>query len=498
MSYYLGIDLGTTGLKAVIADARGSIQGIGYREYPLNVPAANYAEQDPAQWYEAMCLAISDVLGKTGIHAADIRCLGFSGQMHGLVMLDANHNVLHPAVIHCDGRAARQKQEIIARTGIDRLGQWVQNQVHSGFQSLSLVWMRENRPDLYEKLRWALLPKDYLRFRLCGEIGTEPTDACSTLMYDNINMRWSRELLQELNIDESILPDAKHHPYEIAGRITAKAARETGLAEGTLVSFGGGDQPMQAVGNGLLAPGSSSLNLGTSGQVFVATDKPVYDPKLRTHTFCHAPADTWYVMGAVLNACLAFNWFNGKVLTSSDYVSMHAEAAQIAPGCGGLVFLPYLTGERTPHMNEHARGAFVGLTLGHGRADMARAVLEAVAFSLRDCLEIVRELKLPIERMILSGGGARSALWRQILADVFEIPLYLANTGEQAAMGALLCAQVAAGEYASLAEACAEAVHCDPTPTEPNPANFSVYRENFEIYREAYLRNSDLFMRMKG
>ena len=498
MSYYLGIDLGTTGLKAVIADARGSIQGIGYREYPLNVPAANYAEQDPAQWYEAMCLAISDVLGKTGIHAADIRCLGFSGQMHGLVMLDANHNVLHPAVIHCDGRAARQKQEIIARTGIDRLGQWVQNQVHSGFQSLSLVWMRENRPDLYEKLRWALLPKDYLRFRLCGEIGTEPTDACSTLMYDNINMRWSRELLQELNIDESILPDAKHHPYEIAGRITAKAARETGLAEGTLVSFGGGDQPMQAVGNGLLAPGSSSLNLGTSGQVFVATDKPVYDPKLRTHTFCHAPADTWYVMGAVLNACLAFNWFNGKVLTSSDYVSMHAEAAQIAPGCGGLVFLPYLTGERTPHMNEHARGAFVGLTLGHGRADMARAVLEAVAFSLRDCLEIVRELKLPIERMILSGGGARSALWRQILTDVFEIPLYLANTGEQAAMGALLCAQVAAGEYASLAEACAEAVHCDPTPTEPNPANFSVYRENFEIYREAYLRNSDLFMRMKG
>ena len=498
MSYYLGIDLGTTGLKAVIADARGNIQGIGYREYPLNVPAANYAEQDPAQWYEAMCLAISDVLGKTGIHAADIRCLGFSGQMHGLVMLDANHNVLHPAVIHCDGRAARQKQEIISRLGIERLGQWVQNQVHSGFQSLSLVWMRENRPDLYEKLRWALLPKDYLRFRLCGEIGTEPTDACSTLMYDNINMRWSRELLQELNIDESILPDAKHRPYEIAGRITAKAARETGLAEGTLVSFGGGDQPMQAVGNGLLAPGSSSLNLGTSGQVFVATDKPVYDPKLRTHTFCHAPADTWYVMGAVLNACLAFNWFNGKVLTSSDYVSMHAEAAQIAPGCGGLVFLPYLTGERTPHMNEHARGAFVGLTLGHGRADMARAVLEAVAFSLRDCLEIVRELKLPIERMILSGGGARSALWRQILADVFEIPLYLANTGEQAAMGALLCAQVAAGEYASLAEACAEAVHCDPTPTEPNPANFSVYRENFEIYREAYLRNSDLFMRMKG
>ena len=376
MSYYLGIDLGTTGLKAVIADALGSIQGIGYREYPLNVPAANYAEQDPGQWYEAMCLAISDVLGKTGIPAAQIRCVGFSGQMHGLVMLDANHNVLHPAVIHCDGRAARQKQEAISRLGIERLGQWVQNQVHSGFQSLSLVWMRENRPDLYEKLRWALLPKDYLRFRLCGEIGTEPTDACSTLMYDNINMRWSSELLRELNIDESILPDAAHRPYEIAGRVTAKAARETGLAEGTLVSFGGGDQPMQAVGNGLLAPGSSSLNLGTSGQVFVATNKPVYDPRLRTHTFCHAPADTWYVMGAVLNACLAFNWFHGKVLANNDYVAMHAEAAQIAPGCGGLVFLPYITGERTPHMNEHARGAFVGLTLGHGRADMARAVQE--------------------------------------------------------------------------------------------------------------------------
>ena len=498
MAHYLGIDLGTTGLKAVIADADGAIAGIGYREYPLNSPAPKYAEQEPEAWYRAMCLAIGDALCKAAISPRDVRCVGFSGQMHGLVLLDGDGEVLCPAIIHCDGRAGRQKQQIIDRLGVEQLGRWVQNQVHSGFQALSLMWMKENRPELYARARHALLPKDYLRYRLCGEIGTEPTDACSTLMFDNVGMKWSAELIRELGVDPALLPPCDHRPYEIAGRVTRRAAAETGLAEGTLVSFGGGDQPMQAVGNGLLRPGSSCVNLGTSGQVFVAMDRPVYDSQLRTHTVCHAPADSWYLMGAVLNACMAANWFNASVCASGDYRSMHAGAAQAAAGCNGLIFLPYLTGERTPHMNEDARGAFIGLTLRHDRNAMARAVLEGVAYSLRDCLEIVRNLNLPVRHTLLSGGGARSALWRQILADVLEMPLYLTETAEQAAMGAVLCAQVAAGEYADLNEACEAVVKYNPTPTEPNPANFSVYRENYALYRAAYPANVGLFKGMSG
>ncbi|NLF27314.1 MAG: xylulokinase [Clostridiales bacterium] len=496
MPHYLGIDLGTTGLKAVLADEAGSIAGIGYREYSLDIPRTGYAEQDPERWHRAMCRAIADVLKHTGVPAADIRCVGLSGQMHGLVMLNGGNDVLCPAIIHCDGRAAIEKQEILARVGIEKMGRWVQNQVHSGFQALSLMWMRRNRPDLYAQMRHALLPKDYLRYRLTGEIATEPTDACSTLLYDCRNMHWSAELLEAVGVDASVLPDANHRPYEVAGTVTKRASEDTGLASGTPVAFGGGDQPMQAVGNGLLRPGSSSVNLGTSGQVFVAMDEPLYDPLLRTHTFCHAPKGTWYVMGAVLNACLAFNWFIDNVLKNKDFSGMDAEAGEVPPGARGLLFLPYLTGERTPHMSERARGAFIGLTLNHGRAEMVRAVLEGVAFSLRDALDVVRSLKPPVGHMVISGGGAKSELWKQIIADVFELPLYVSSMQEQAALGAILCAQVACGAYASLDEACAATVRYAPSPILPNARNSALYRESFDLYCEAYRHNIPLFERM--
>lgn len=493
MPNYLGIDLGTTGLKAVLTDEKGHIKGSGYGEYPLSIPAPGYAEQDPEQWYGALCAAVPAALKSADAAPESVKGIGFSGQMHGLVMLNAQGNVLAPAIIHCDGRAADQKRRVMDTVGMEKLGQWVQNQVHSGFQALSLMWVREKRPDIYEKIHYALLPKDYLRFRLTGEIGTEPTDACSTLMYDGINMCWSRELLGAIGVDAAILPNASHRPYDIAGRITARAAAETGLAEGTLVAFGGGDQPMQALGNGLIKPGQCSLNLGTSGQLFTASAQPVYDSQLRTHTFCHAPANTWYVMGAVLNACLAANWFNEKVLGTRDYAAMHALAHDTAPGAGGLVFLPYLTGERTPHMNEHARGAFIGLTLGHTRAEMERAVLEGVAYSLRDCLKIMRGMKLSVDKVIISGGGARSDTWRQIMADVLELPLYSTQTREQAALGAIICAQIACGEYTSLEEACAQQVHMAPGCTEPDLGNRAVYDDGYAIYRRAYQSNAPLF-----
>lgn len=493
MAYYMGIDLGTTGLKALIVDANGKISGSGYREYPLNVPQAGYAEQNPEDWYRAMCLAIGDALASSKIPPREIRCLGFSGQMHGLVALDGENRVLCPAIIHCDGRASLEKREILERVGIPQLGQWVQNQVHSGFQALSLLWLRHNRPEIYGRIRHALLPKDYLRFTLTGEIGAEPTDASGTLMYDCKNRRWSEELIRALEIDPAILPDCNHLPHQIAGRLTREAAEATGLSEGMPVAYGGGDQPMQAVGNGLLFPGSASVTLGTSGQVFVPSSEPVYDPLLRTHTFCHAPEKTWYVMGAVLNACLAFNWFLENVLRDRDFAAIDQEAQTVSPGSEGLLFLPYLTGERTPHMNEHARAAFIGLSLAHDRKHMARAVMEGVALCLKDALEVVRELHLPIDRMVVSGGGAKSRVWRQILSDVFEMPLYVSRMKEQAGLGAAITAQVAAGEYSSLEEACRAIVRYEPEPVEPNPGNFSAYRSCFDRFRLAYRQNLPLF-----
>ena len=495
--YILGIDLGTTGLKTVLTTAEGKILGIGYRRYPLNVPERGFAEQMPELWYEALCLAVQDVLGSTGIRADSIGCIGFSGQMHGLVALDRDGNVLYPAIIHCDGRAFREKAELNERITTEQFGEWTQNRPNSGFQVLSLMWLRRNKPEIYGKIDCALLPKDYLRFRLTGEKASEATDACSTLLFDNRRFCWNENILRETGIDPSILPDPCHHPYETAGRITAKAASETGLAVGTPVSYGGGDTPMTAVGNGIFSPGDVSIGVGTSGQLFVALDSPKYDPLLRTHTFCHAPENSWYIMGAVLNACLAQNWFDEKVLQNTDYAALGEEASKVPAGSKGLLFLPYLTGERTPHMNEFASGAFLGLTLEHDRFCMHRAVQEGVAFALKDGLEIIKSLDIPLKKILISGGGAKSSLWRQIIADVLELPLYRSEAKEQTAMGAVICAQIAAGIYKSFDEACAAQVRYSDEITEPDPAHFSVYRETFGLFREAYTANSSLFERLR-
>jgi xylulokinase len=493
LELFLGIDLGTTGLKSMLADETGNIIGSEYRSYPLNVPQIGYAEQNPDTWYQQMCSSIRDLLAKTEVQASDIKCVGLSGQMHGMVTLGKDKRPLRSAIIHCDGRAARQKQKLFKKISIEALGNSIQNQFHSGFQALSLMWIKENQPDLYAQVRHVLLPKDFLRFQLVGNIATEVTDAGGTLMFDNINLCWSQRILNLMGVDSALLPEAHHYPSDIAGTITKKAAEDTGLREGTLVSYGGGDQTMQAVGNGLLSSGNASVNLGTSGQVFVATENPVYDKLLRTHTFCHAQKGTWYVMGAVLNACLSFNWFLEEILETSDFKMADKAASQIAPGAGGLIFLPYLTGERTPHMNEHARAVFMGLTLSHSRAHMIRAVLEGVAYSLLDALEILREMNLPIGKMVVSGGGANSTLWRQILADVFETRLYIPKIKEQAAMGAILCAQVAYGKYDSLQAACDNVIEYESDPVIPNTGNFKVYREAFKAFRQSYELNEPMF-----
>ena len=495
--YFLGIDLGTTGLKAVIADIEGNILGKGYRQYPLEVPHPGYAEQSPEAWYEAMCLAVRDVLTRTGIAPDEIRSIGFSGQMHGLVALDRDGNVLCPAIIHCDGRAFREKQKLCTEITTEQFGEWVQNRPNSGFQIVSLMWLRNNRPEIYAKIWYVLLPKDYLRYRLTGNYASEVTDACSTLMFDCKKMCWNNEILQAADIDPGILPDAGNHPYEISGEITAQAAADTGLCKGTIVAFGGGDTPISAVANGILSDGDASVNIGTSAQLLVAMSEPRYDPQLRTHTFCHVPENRWYIMGATLNGCLAQNWFDRNVLNEEDFVVLGEKASDSPAGAKGLLFLPYLTGERTPHMNERASGAFIGLTLAHDRYDMHRAVLEGVGFALRDCLEIMNSLNVGINRLLISGGGGKSPLWRQIVADIFEMPIRQTDFDEQAAMGAILCAQIAAGAYPSFEAACAAQVRDSGVITEPDPKNFEIYREEYQVFREGYTANKTLFERLR-
>lgn len=493
MAIYLGIDLGTTGLKSVLVRQDGTICGVGYREYPILIPSAGYAEQDPQDWWRALRESLAEALAVSKARPDEIAGIGLSGQMHGMVLTDENDRLLHPAIIWCDQRSAKQAAMIRERIGLEQLGQWTQNPVSVGFQICSLLWMREHRPEIYEKIRHVLLPKDYIRFLLTGEYGTEPTDACSTLAFDCAKQDWSQPMLETLGIDRAILPDAKHLPTDVHGVFTAKAAEELGLKPGVPVVFGGGDQPMQAIGNGILSPGDASITLGTGGQIFVPAASPSYDPQLRTHTFCHASKDSWYVMGAILNCCLAQNWFFDKVLGTHDFRQMHHLAAQIAPGSDGLFFLPYLTGERTPHLNPEARGMFFGLTLGHDRASMTRAVVEGISYALADAMDCIQQLNPTIDRLVLSGGGARSGLWKQIIADMLDRPIYTTSMTEEAGTGAAICAMVGTGAYASLSEACKAIVRYEDGCVTPIRANTEIYRERQQTFRALYEANRPLF-----
>lgn len=497
MCFYLGIDLGTTGVKAVLVAEDGKIASVGYARYPIYTPYPGYAEQNPDDWWKSVCEAIALAKSNGNIRAEQIRGVGFSGQMHGTVMLDKDRNILHPAIIHCDQRAYQEKQEILDLLPIDTLGRCVQNRVHSGFQATSLLWMRKNKSEIYDRIETVLLPKDYLRYKLTGQIGGEITDAGGTLLFDNIHKCWSREVLLALKIPEKILPKSDHLPQELGGEVSGKAAEETGLREGTLVAFGGADQSMQAVGNGIISSGSASINVGTSAQILVPTASPIYDSQLKTNTFCHALEHTWYVMGAVLNACLAINWFQEKVLKNDvDHVALHVLATKANPACDGLIFLPYLTGERSPHMYEKARGGFVGLTLKHNRADMVRAILEGVVYSLYDAMEVISTLEIPVDRYVLAGGGTKSPLWRQMIADMFGNIMYISGVSEQAGVGAAMCAMVATGKYSSLQQATARMVATNLEPVLPNPENTVIYREQFEVYKALYRGNLPIFETM--
>lgn len=492
MSFFIGIDLGTSGLKAVLVSAEGEVKGVGSGGYPIDIPRPGYAEQDPLLWYRVLCRSVRDAVQQAQIDPAEVRGIGISGHMHGTILLDRAGELLHPAVLWCDQRTGREKAEVIEKIGVEKLGKWVQNSVNAGFQSLTLLWFRKHRPELFARVRHVLLPSDYLRYRLTGEISTERTGAASTLLFDNSRFCWNRELLDALELPIGILPNERHSPLEIAGQLSRRAAEDTGLKEGTPVAFGGGDQPMGMLGNGLLHAGDASVTLGTAGQVCVPSKTLCYDPLLRTNTFAFVPENSWYIMGATLNACLAYNWFLEKVLMVTDFRQIDLEAGNAPAGCYGLLFLPYLTGERTPHQDERARAGFYNIELNHGRSEMVRAIMEGVAYSLLDAMDVIEQMGQPINRLSISGGGAGSQVWRQIVSDVFNRPLRITTNREQAGLGAAICAMVACGAYATEYEACGRIITFEDNVALPNPDNRAIYEDAFGRFRETYRANQTL------
>ncbi|MFN2272272.1 MAG: xylulokinase [Anaerolineae bacterium] len=492
-AYLLGIDVGTSGSKAILIDAAGAVKASATTEYPLYTPQPLWAEQNPSDWWAATVSSIKRVLQEEGVRPADVAGVGLTGQMHGLVLLDAQGEVLRPCIMWNDQRTAAQCAAITEKVGLENVLRLTGNPILPGFTAPKIVWVRENEPEVYANVAKVLLPKDYVRYRLTGGFFGEVSDASGTSMFDVGQRQWSDEMLQALEVPRAWLPEVTESPV-VSARISAGAAAETGLLEGTPVVGGGGDQAAQAVGTGIVAEGVVSATLGTSGVVFAASDSYRVEPQGRLHAFCHAVPGMWHLMGVMLSAAGSFRWYRDTLAeveraqeaeTGRDAYDILTEAAaEVAPGCEGLLFLPYLTGERTPYPDPNARGVFFGLTLRHGKAHMTRAVLEGVSYGLLDSLELMRALGLSIEQVRASGGGARSPLWRQILADVFDAEIVTVNVTEGAAYGAALLAGVGAGIYPSVNAACEAAIQLTGQ-TEPGPA-VSIYADYYPRYRALY------------
>src|SRR5215468_11989370 len=440
-------------------DAAGRVVSSGTEEHqPFASPEPGWAEQDPHDWWRACGIAVKKALQKSDLRAHEIACVGFSGQMHGAVMLEASGEVVRPALIWCDQRTEKQSRELAGKFGTERLIQLTCNPPLTNFTLTKLLWVRENEPRLWERVRYIMLPKDYVRFRLTGEHAIDQADASGTLLLDVAARAWSKEVLSGTGLDESFLPTLYESP-DVCGRLHEEGAASTGLKVGTPVVAGAGDQAAGAVGMGIVRAGVVSATIGTSGVVFAATDRPALDPRGRLHTFCHAIPNRWHVMGVTQSAGLSLRWFRDQLGTGEPpkgdpYDQMSAAAARVSPGSDGAFWAPYLMGERTPHLDPNARAAFIGLTASHTRAHLIRAVLEGVAFSLKDTFTILDEIGVPARQVRLGGGGARSPLWRQIQADVYGGEVEILAAEEGAAYGAAILAGVGAGYWSSVDEAC--------------------------------------------
>ena len=465
-------------------------------------PHIGWAEQHPDDWWRACCVAAPKVLQKAGIRSDEIACVGFSGQMHGAVMLDEHAQVVRPALIWCDVRTNPQCRELTEKIGMDQLIRATCNPALANFTLTKLMWVRENEPENWKRVRFVMLPKDYVRFRLTGERAIDMADASGTLLLDVAHRRWSNLMLEAAAIDQQILPNLFEAP-DVCGTVSSQGAVATGLKKGTPVVAGAGDQAAGAVGMGIVAPGTISATIGTSGVVFVATDRPALESAGRLHTFCHAIPGRWHVMGVTQAAGLSLRWFRDQFGAGPDengdkedgldpYDRLTAEAARAPAGCDGLLWTPYLMGERTPHVDPAARGALVGLTASHTRAHVIRAILEGVAFSLRDTFTLFEEMKVGVNTIRLGGGGARSPLWRQIQADVYGHEVEIVEAEEGAAYGAAILAGVGAGAWKSVDEACAAVVRVAKT-VKPHAAAVKVMNTNYAAFRRIYAATREIF-----
>jgi xylulokinase len=482
---WLGIDIGTGGSRALLVNSAGEViaaHTVAHEDMLMREPL--WAEQRPENWWDAAVGAIQGVLAASGVSGSAVDGIGLSGQMHGLVALDDANRVIRPSLIWCDQRSQAQVDWVNARVGKARVLECIANPVLTGFTLPKLLWVRDNEPALYERVRKVLLPKDYVRFRLTGEFATEVSDASGTALFDVVKRRWSFELAEALWIDRAVLPEC-FESSDVTGVVTRDVAELTGLQEGTPVVGGGGDQAASAVGNGIVEPGVVSCTLGTSGVVFAHMEEVAYDPAGRVHTFCHAVRGKWHVMGVTQGAGLSLQWFRNQLAPGVSYDALMAEAATAPAGSQGLYWLPYLMGERTPHLDATARGGWIGLTASHRRAELIRALIEGVSYSQKDCLEIVERLGVPVESVRASGGGAKSPFWRQMLADVFDKPVVTLASQEGSALGAALLAMVGTGEYASVPEVCAAAIR-ERDRVEPVGAAAATYAAGHRVYQALY------------
>lgn len=492
MNYYLGVDIGTSSVKSLLMDARGNVIGTSQIGYDIIKSRPEYAEQDMEELWEASRRTIADIVKRYPQEAAEIQGISYSGQMHGLVMTDKNGHPIRNAVIWADQRSGKEIDKIYDIVGKDAYRSAALNSLSTGFLVASLMWVKEHEPENYEKIHYIMFPKDYIRFRMCGEYGTDMSDASSGAVFDTKNRRWAWELIDRLGLDRKIFPEC-HEACDVMGKVTEACAEATGLKKGIRIVCGGGDTLMQGVGNGIIGPGTLAANIGTACQISGAFNEPLYDKEYRTNTFCHVKKDLWMLMGAHLSGGVALKWLMNQILHMDSFDEMTELASHAPAGSEGLVFLPYLSGERTPYNDPGAKGIYFGMTLRHGREHMIRSTMEGIVFGLRTSIEIFKGLGIEYDRIIASGGGARGRLFLEMQADIFDCEIYTNTGSEQAGIGAAITAAVACGEYADYEEACAKLVHMKDIVVTPNRENQKYYEEQFAVYRELYGHNRELF-----
>ncbi|MCI9017387.1 MAG: xylulokinase [Lachnospiraceae bacterium] len=495
--YFMGIDIGTSSTKAAIFSETGRLVSLITKPYHPEAQKPGFAEQEPEIWWQAVISTIKKCLADSQIKAEEILAIGFSGQMHGTIPLDASGKAVRKAILHCDVRAKDTVLELQKQYGTETISDIVLNPLFPGFQLLTLCWMRKNEPELFRQVKLVICPKDYIRYKLTGSLGVEHTDASGTLLYDMNREQWSEDIFQILHLDSGLVPDKIHSSFDVAGTLCANAAEATGLSEKTLVVYGGADQAMHSLGNGVYKPGTMMATIGTSGQVLTVSEQPVKNPKWNTHFFRHVNMHSWYGMAAVLHAGSTLNWFRRNFAKDSSYEDLSRFAEQISPCCDGLVFLPCMGGERTPYMDSETRGIFSGISMSHGREHFARAIMEGVTFAMKTGIEKMNQLYGRADRLICAGGGVKGRTWAQIQADIYGREIYISGISEQACLGAAITAAAGSKIFQNLDEACDAMIQKEDIVIEPDREHTKRYEAFYqEVYAQLYEKNRELFYHM--